>query len=198
MAATNRDLEKAIREGKFREDLYYRLNVMPIFLPPLRERRDDIPALVHHFIDKFNQEHGSRIKGIAPEALEALEAFHWPGNIRELENAIEHAFVVENKDQITFFSLPEYIRRMTKRAVLSPVGASGSASGHSVVFADMDWEKGKEAFEREFIVRALKTNHGRINLTAELANIPKNTLLRKIKKYNINPREYGAGDTELY
>src|SRR5690606_29054607 len=127
VAATNRDLEKAIREGKFREDLYYRLNVMPIFLPPLRERRDDIPALVHHFIDKFNQEHGSRIKGIAPEALEALEHFHWPGNIRELENAIEHAFVVETKDQISYFSLPEYIRRSTKRLVLSPAPAANAA-----------------------------------------------------------------------
>ncbi|MBY0371560.1 sigma-54 dependent transcriptional regulator, partial [bacterium] len=103
VAATNRDLEKAIRDGKFREDLFYRLSVMPIFLPPLRDRREDIPALVHHFIDKFNQEHGSRIKGISADALQTLENFHWPGNIRELENAIEHAFVVETKDQISFF-----------------------------------------------------------------------------------------------
>lgn len=192
IAATNRDLEKAIREGKFREDLYYRLNVMPIFLPPLRERHEDIPALVHHFIDKFNQEHGSRIKGIRPDALRALETFHWPGNIRELENAIEHAFVVETKDQISFFSLPDYIRRVSKRAGTLPSATAGSSA-----FSVLDWEKGKEAFEREFIVRALKTNHGRINLTAELANIPKNTLLRKIKKYNINPREYGAREDEL-
>ena len=198
IAATNRDLEKAIREGKFREDLYYRLAVMPIFLPPLRQRQDDILALVHHFIDKFNQEHGSRIKGITPEALQALEAFHWPGNIRELENAIEHAFVVESKDQITYFSLPEYIRRMTKRGMIAPASAAATPQGAANPFSELDWEKGKEAFEREFIVRALKTNNGRINLTAELANIPKNTLLRKIKKYNINPREYGAGESELY
>ncbi len=188
IAATNRDLEKAIRDGAFREDLYYRLNVMPIFLPPLRERTVDIPALVHHFIDKFNQEHGSKMKGISPEALHALETFHWPGNIRELENAIEHAFVVESKDQISYFSLPEYIRRQTRRAV-APAGPAS---------IDLDWEKGKEAFERDFIVRALKNHNGRINLTAEVANIPKNTLLRKIKKYNINPREYGAGESELY
>lgn len=198
IAATNRDLEKAIREGKFREDLYYRLNVMPIFLPPLRERSDDIPALVHHFIDKFNQEHGSRMKGINPEALQALETFHWPGNIRELENAIEHAFVVESKDQISYFSLPEYIRRQTKRAVTSAAPTAPAFGAGATAFSELDWEKGKEAFERDFIVRALKSHNGRINLTAEVANIPKNTLLRKIKKYNINPREYGAGESELY
>jgi DNA-binding NtrC family response regulator len=87
IAATNQDLEKAIREGKFREDLFYRLSVMPIFLPPLRERKEDIPLLVHHFVDKFNQEHGARNRAINPEALETLEVFHWPGNIRERDNA---------------------------------------------------------------------------------------------------------------
>lgn len=195
VAATNRDLEKAIREGKFREDLFYRLSVMPIFLPPLRDRREDIPALVHHFIDKFNQEHGTRIKGITNEALQTLETFHWPGNIRELENAIEHAFVVEGKEQITYFSLPEYIRRAAKRMTVASPSTTGAIE---TGVTEMDWERGKEVFEREFIVRALKANGGRINMTAELANIPKNTLLRKIKKYNINPREYGGGDSELY
>ncbi len=192
VAATNRDLEAAIKEGKFREDLYYRLNVMPIFLPPLRERKEDIPALVHHFVDKFNREYGASIVGISPEALDPLESFHWPGNIRELENAIEHAFVVETSDKISYFSLPEYIRKATRKfnayvPEKPPVGLDAS----------MDWEKGKEAFEREFIVQALKTNRGRINLTAEQANIPKNTLLRKIKKYAINPRDYGATDSDL-
>lgn len=194
IAATNQDLEKAIKAGKFREDLYYRLNVMPIFLPPLRERKEDIPSLALHFIDKFNEEHGSRIKGIAPEALSALEAFHWPGNIRELENAIEHAFVVESGDQITFFSLPEYVRKTTRKT-RPELAVKGGVDSH--LFDQMDWEKGKEAFEREFIIQALKHNKGRINLTASLANIPKNTLLRKIKKYNINPGEYGAAQSEL-
>jgi two-component system, NtrC family, response regulator AtoC len=194
VAATNQDLEKAIKESKFREDLYYRLNVMPIFLPPLRERKEDIPSLVHHFVDKFNQEHEARIRGMDPHALEALESFHWPGNIRELENAIEHAFVVESSDKITFFSLPEYIRKAGRKSPPIPAARPGGASAS---FENMDWEKGKEAFEREFIVQALKSNQGRINLTAEQANIPKNTLLRKIKKYNINPKEFGATDSEL-
>jgi two-component system, NtrC family, response regulator AtoC len=196
VAATNRDLEKAVKEGKFREDLYYRLNVMPIFLPPLRERSDDIPALCGHFIDKFNKEHSRSLRGIAPEALEALQTFHWPGNIRELENAIEHAFVVETTDKVSYFSLPEYIRKASRRRPLPSFAASASASGITVPDS-LDWEKGKEVFERAFIVQALRTNSGRINLTAEQANIPKNTLLRKIKKYNINPRDYGAQDGEL-
>ena len=192
VAATNQDLEKAIKEGKFREDLYYRLNVMPIFLPPLRERKEDIPSLVHHFVDKFNLEHNAKITGISAEAIGTLESFHWPGNIRELENAVEHAFVVENSEQITFFSLPEYIRKASRKS--SP---SIAARQSAITFENMDWEKGKEAFEREFIIQALKTNQGRINLTAEQANIPKNTLLRKIKKYSINPKEFGATDSEL-
>ena len=193
IAATNQDLEKAIREGKFREDLFYRLSVMPIFLPALRERKEDIPLLVHHFVDKFNQEHSARIRGISAEALACLENFHWPGNIRELENAIEHAFVVETSEQLTFFSLPEYIRKSARKNIPAPQGARSAFP----TLGSMDWEKGKETFEREFIIHALKTNQGRINLTAEQANIPKNTLLRKIKKYNINPREYGATDSDL-
>ncbi|MFM8313368.1 MAG: sigma-54 dependent transcriptional regulator, partial [Deltaproteobacteria bacterium] len=189
IAATNRDLEKMIQDGKFREDLYYRLNVMPIFLPPLRERRDDIVGLVNHFIEKFNVEHGERIQMIAPDALSALETFHWPGNIRELENAIEHGFVVESSSILTFASLPEYIKKAAKK--------QNAARKASLQNDNLDWEKGKETFEREFIVQALRKNSGRINLTAEIANIPKNTLLRKIKKYNINPREYGGWEGNL-
>ncbi len=194
IAATNRDLEKAIKEQKFREDLFYRLNVMPIFLPALRERKDDVPALIRHFVEKYNLEHSARITGITPEALSALEGFQWPGNIRELENAIEHAFVVETSDKITYFSLPEYIRKASRK-INFPIG--GSRPTTSIFGAGMDWEKGKELFEREFIIQALKSNRGRINLTAEQANIPKNTLLRKIKKYSINPKEYGATESEL-
>lgn len=197
VAATNQDLEKMIKDGKFREDLYYRLNVMPMFLPPLRERKEDVPSLVNHFIDKFNLEHAARVKGITQEALSALENFHWPGNIRELENAIEHAFVVETSDHITFFSLPEYIRKTGRKTIPMPQAPVKPGEKTIYPFDTTDWEKGKEAFEREFIIHALKSNQGRINLTAEQANIPKNTLLRKIKKYNINPKEYGATESEL-
>lgn len=187
IAATNRDLEAAIKDGSFREDLFYRLNVMPIFLPSLRDRQEDIAPLIHHFIDKFNLRHTKTIESISPEALNALEHFHWPGNIRELENAIEHAFIVETTNQITFFSLPEYIRKNSRRK------PSISRAEHRLPsYEMMDWEKRKEDFEKEFIVQALKRFQGRINITAEQANMPKNTLLRKIKKYNIKPTDYGA------
>ncbi len=190
IAATNRDLEKLIKEGKFREDLYYRLNVMPIFLPSLREREADIPSLVLHFIEKFNKEHNNRIKGITPEALQIFEAYHWPGNIRELENAMEHAFVIENTEMITIFALPEYIRKASRKVHEPKYERQSSQSGLN--FTGMDWDSGKEAFERDFIVQALKNSKGKINLASEQSNIPKNTLLRKIKKYNIIPKEYGA------
>jgi transcriptional regulator with PAS, ATPase and Fis domain len=157
---------------------------MPIFLPPLRERRDDIAGLVTHFIEKFNLEHNKQIETIAPDALSALENFKWPGNIRELENAIEHAFVVESSSVLSHSSLPDYIRKASKKPT--------STQKATLQVDSLDWEKGKESFEREFIVQALKKNSGRINLTAEIANIPKNTLLRKIKKYNITPREFGG------
>ena len=109
IAATNRNLEEMIKKGEFREDLFYRLNVLPIYLPPLRQRKDDIEFLAGHFIEKFNQLHRKEIKGITPTALEALKSYEWPGNIRELENVIERAFVMENADQITISSLPESI-----------------------------------------------------------------------------------------
>ncbi|NBX81917.1 sigma-54-dependent Fis family transcriptional regulator, partial [bacterium] len=187
IAATNRDLEAAIKQNKFREDLFYRLNVMPIFLPPLRNRHEDIAPLVHHFIDKFNLRHGKQISSISPEALKTLEHFHWPGNIRELENAIEHAFIVETSNHLSLSSLPDYIRKTSKRKSMTPAVSESFLSAEA-----MDWEKRKEAFEREFIVNALKRFQGKINLTADQSNIPKNTLLRKIKKYQIKPSDYGA------
>ena len=111
VAATNRNLERMIESGQFREDLFYRLNVMPIFLPSLRDRVDDIEELAWHFIKRFNKQHSRSIQGISPEALAALKAYRWPGNIRELENVIERAFIVENGDVIGAISLPESVLR---------------------------------------------------------------------------------------
>src|SRR6185312_11809960 len=107
VAATNRNLEEMIRRGEFREDLFYRLNVLPILLPPLRERKNDIDVLAKYFIEKFNQQHSKKITGLSAEAMVLLKAHSWPGNIRELENVIEHSFVIETSNQITATSLPE-------------------------------------------------------------------------------------------
>lgn len=185
IAATNRNLEKMIEDSKFREDLFYRLNVMPIFLPPLRDRADDIGELAQYFIKRFSKSHGRTITGLTEEALEILKGYRWPGNIRELENAIERAFIVENSDCITSSSLPETIlRKVQETSDASPRATVKSYNG------PMDYEAFKEQAEKDFIINALKANKGRINKTVAEANIPKNTLLRKIKKYGINVREY--------
>jgi len=194
IAATNRDLEAAIKNGTFREDLFYRLNVMPIFLPPLRNRHEDIAHLVHHFIDKFNLKHSKKISSISPQALKALETFHWPGNIRELENAIEHAFILESTDTLSLGSLPEYLKLSARRMHRS---LSPSSSTASLLDQSFDWEVQKEIFERDFIIQALKKFQGKINLTADQSKIPKNTLLRKIKKYQITPSDYGSKESQL-
>ncbi len=184
IAATNRNLEKLIEEGDFREDLFYRLNVMPIFLPPLRERTDDIGDLAQYFIKRFNRQHNRAIVGIGDDALRVLRNYRWPGNIRELENAIERAFIVENGDRITIDSLPEHLVRKSRESV--DLNLSRGYAG------PLDFEAFKENAEREFIISALKANKGKINKTVAEANIPKNTLLRKIKKYGINVKEYSG------
>ena len=109
IAATNRPLEKMIESGEFREDLFYRLNVIPIFLPPLSERKQDLERLINNFLKKFNECHGNKVVGLSPEAMACMEKYDWPGNIRELENVIEHAFVLETTNRITLKSLPDRI-----------------------------------------------------------------------------------------
>lgn len=226
IAATNRPLEEMIKQGKFREDLFYRLNVVPIFLPDLAARKDDVTTLVQGFIRKFNQLHGKRIAGITVDALNVLKKYNWPGNIRELENVIEHSFVLESSHLITLSSLPEAILEATgvnlielpDTMVQAEESLSASTSGNSPALSKMDNEidsevidsmddedidlmpmngnseldfnAQKEAFEKEFIIKALKTFGGRINQTALHANIPKKTLLRKIEKYGIVAKDY--------
>lgn len=186
IAATNRNLEKMMEEGQFREDLFYRLNVMPIFLPPLRERADDIEALSSHFIRKFSKNHGRNISHLDPEALKLLKQYRWPGNIRELENIIERAFIVENSNVITIQSLPENIRTPSQDKN-QPEDVNPLVHSYS---GPLDFDAFKEQLEKEFIQNALRANKGRINQTVAHANIPKNTLLRKIRKYGITVKDY--------
>jgi DNA-binding NtrC family response regulator len=193
IAATNRNLEKMIEDGTFREDLFYRLNVMPIFMPPLRDRTDDIGELAQYFMKRFSKAHDRAINGITPDALQLLKHYRWPGNIRELENVIERAFIVENSNEITVSSLPETIQNAPEPAMPRSLGGGVSASGPSPSYSGpMDFEAFKEQAEKDFIISALKANKGKINKTVAEANIPKNTLLRKIKKYGINVRDYTA------
>lgn len=225
IAATNRPLEDMMKKGDFREDLFYRLNVIPIFLPSLASRKDDMESMVSMFIRKFNQTHGKKITGISADALAVLKRYDWPGNIRELENVIEHCFIMENGSAISLSSLPELVLSSTGTALPDPAiskipkiimdsqlaadqaessdedfgdeeeidlldgdlepGLSGSREGQ-----ELDFNAHKEAFEKEFIIKALKTFKGRINQTALHAKIPKKTLLRKIEKYGINAKDF--------
>lgn len=179
LSATNRNLEKMIEEGLFREDLFFRLNVMPIFLPPLRERRADVLSLSRHFLKKLSHKYQKNISDLSEEVLQKFESYSWPGNIRELENALERAFVLENSSTIHLGNLPD-----------SLLQDSDSLSIQSELEGELNFESFKEKSEKEFIISALKANKGRINKTVAHANIPKNTLLRKIKKYNINVKDF--------
>jgi two-component system response regulator HydG len=197
VAATNRNLEEMIKKGEFREDLFYRLNVLPIYLPPLRDRKDDVLALVDHFLLKFNGTYGSKIQGVAEEARELLMKYNWPGNIRELENVMEHAFVIESGSRITAASLPDSIRGLSRSVGKSAVAGDNAANGEerenlnfAINLNNLDFQNQKEEFEKHFIISALKVFNGRINQTALHANIPKKTLLRKLEKYGLSAKDY--------
>ncbi len=228
IAATNRPLEDMMKLGTFREDLFYRLNVIPIFLPSLADRKDDLDSLINIFVKKFNLAHSKKITGIAADALAVLKRYDWPGNIRELENVIEHMFIMENSNLLTLSAIPEVILNLTgtilpsltdstHETVLPQEFESNSESSSSLIDdlnetmedeendaeessdsregisgGPLDFNLQKEAFEKEFIIKALKTFKGRINQTALHANIPKKTLLRKIEKYGINAKDYTA------
>jgi DNA-binding NtrC family response regulator len=189
-----------MQEGKFRSDLYYRLNVMPINLQPLRERLEDIEDLSAFMIEKFNRLHERQIRCLTPEAVQALQVYDWPGNIRELENVIEHAFIIEGTDEIHLDSLPPHIQQRAPELDEPHVPGDVESSrlqeelrtieqlmteANSLKYPEL-----KEQFEKEFIKRALKAFNGRINQTAEQTQMTKVTLLRKLEKYNINPKEF--------
>ncbi len=169
ICATNRDLLKMVHEGKFREDLYYRINVIRIELPPLRKRKEDIPMLVEQFISRFNMLHKKKIVGITPEALSLLMAYDWPGNIRELENTIERAFVLCNEDYIGIEHLPEEIT-----ASVVKEGKKDSI------------KRVRDIFEARIIEEALRRNNFNKTATARELGIHRATLFRKMKKLGIN------------
>jgi two-component system response regulator HydG len=196
IAATNRPLEKMIDSGAFRGDLYYRLNVMPITLPPLRDRREDIAPLAEFMVQKFNKLHQRNIKGFDKRALGALRLYSWPGNIRELENVVEHAFIVEGTEQVRLESLPDHIQMLVGGNKQSASGAPmpgepGAKEGEMLTnVSELNYPQLKERFEREFLIRALKAFDGRVNQTAEHTQMTKVTLLRKLEKYGIDPKQY--------
>jgi len=176
VAATNRDLEEEVRRGRFREDLFYRLNVIPVKVPPLRERQSDIPLLVRHFIDKFTAARRHAVREISDEALGYLVRYRWPGNVRELENVIERMVILASGEEITVGDLPEKIRD-------SAPGAAGAvdeipASGFYLSRAVADYEK-------KLIIQALNQTGWVNNRAAKLLNVNRTTLIEKMKRHGL-------------
>ena len=189
IAATNRNLEQAVKEGKFREDLFYRLNVIPIVCPPLRDRREDIELLAQHFIRKAAVVAGREVTGISPAALEALEAYHWPGNVRQLEWAMERAVVLGEGERVELHDLPPEILQ----PALAPAGAgvnsgtgaaqasSGSPGSLEPVVPEGSWE----AHERAKILEAVQRTNWNITRAAQLLGMTFRTLQYRLEKFGI-------------
>jgi two-component system response regulator AtoC len=173
IAATTKDLAKEVEAGRFRDDLYYRLNVLPIHLPPLKERREDIPILAAHFIEKFNKRLRMDVVGISQDALDLLMNFDWQGNVRQLENTIERAMVLSNSEHIGIESLPGEVKGMSEDGKLVFNGN------------ELSIKKATRILEADLIRKALKKTKGNRTHAARILEISHRALLYKIKEYNI-------------
>lgn len=182
IAATNVDLERAVEQGRFREDLYYRLNVIPLRIPPLRERKTDIPLLLHYFIESFNRLRGRQLTGVTPEAMGMLSGYSWPGNIRELENLVERIAILKGQGLIDVLDLPERYTRST-------ASESGSLE---IPESGMDFNSAVDAYENALIMRALEKTGWNRNQAALLLKLNRTTLVEKIKKKGLRPPENDA------
>jgi nitrogen regulation protein NR(I) len=187
IAATNRDLKQLIAEGRFREDLFYRLAVVPIALPPLRDRKEDIPLLVDHFIEKYDRRLGKRVVGIEPEALQILMAYSWPGNIRELENLMERSVLFADGPLIEAVSLPDSLRERgvgppVPIAAVGPLGAIVAPSGASMKEIV---RHAQAELEKELITRALAETGGNVTRAAKRLQISRKSLQVKMKELGL-------------
>jgi two-component system response regulator PilR (NtrC family) len=180
IAATNKEFEKEIAEGRFREDLYYRLSVIPIQVPPLRERRDDIPLLARHFLERFRKTMEKPIEAISPEAMTRLESYDWPGNVRELENTMERAVALETGREISLKVLPDRIAGYSGSSIGVP---EGQAAGFPV--DGVDFEKEISAAERRYLQAALEKAGGVRTRAAEFLKISYRSFRHYAKKHNL-------------
>ncbi len=174
VAATNRDLENAVRDGAFREDLYYRLNVFPVYMPPLRERRTDILLLAEFFLDKYATENRKKIRRISTSAIDMLIQYHWPGNVRELQNCIERAVLICDEDTVKGIHLPPTLQISKSLKADNPLSLTASV----------------ENFEKELIIDGLKKNNGNQTKTAKHLDTSLRIINYKIHQYNIDPKKY--------
>ncbi len=183
IAATNKDLEAEIERGTFREDLYFRLSVIPIRVPPLRDRREDIPALVRHFVDLFSRESNRRPQRFTPAALEFMQKARWKGNVRELRNTVERLLIMTPGDNIDVDDLRDVIRADTRPAPAADAPMNHMAPGTLREF--------KESAERKFLVEKLRENAWNISKTAEVIGTPRSNLYKKLEQYAITQESDG-------
>jgi two-component system response regulator HydG len=174
IAATNRDLERAVSEGRFREDLYYRLKVFPVTMPPLRERPEDIPVLIDYFVQHFNATLKQNVTGFSPGALELMQGYAWPGNVRELKNIVERAMVLSRSALVPIDLLP--------REITGDESASGDAGYRKAGGSD---HRPLADMEREYILKVLRAEGDNRTTTAKILGISRSTLHEKLKRYNL-------------
>jgi two-component system nitrogen regulation response regulator NtrX len=179
VAATNKVLDDEIKAGNFREDLFYRLNVVPFKVTPLRERQDDIPLLIEHFLDSFCQREGRQRKMMLPEAVELMRRYDWPGNVRELKNIIERLVIMTPGTTISINQIPDYIA-----AGEASRETGGAKQGSALELGSL--REAREEFEKEFIIQKLEDNDWNISKTAEAIELERSNLHRKIKSYGID------------
>ena len=190
IAATNKDLEEGIQRGEFREDLFFRLNVIPIVVPPLRDRRDDIPQLVQHFARRTSDEHNLKAKRFDARAMEALQRYRWRGNIRELRNTVERLMIMTSGDMVRVEDLPPDIRgdapaRTTVPDAPSAASAGAATAGSSAAQPGGTLREFKDASERAYLVQKLRENNWNISKTAEVIDTPRSNLYKKLEQYGI-------------
>jgi DNA-binding NtrC family response regulator len=185
VAATNRDLKKLIAAGTFRDDLFYRLNVVPIRLPALRERSDDIPVLVEHFLTKFNERLKKHVTGADPEALDLLSAYGWPGNIRELENVVERAVLFCDAQKLRVMDLPPELRGASGLTTPPPTEAELQAALSSEGGLKEHVKVAMSRLERELVGRALTQTGGNVTHAARLLKISRKGLQLKMKELGL-------------
>ena len=193
ISATNRDLKEEIKRGNFREDLYFRLNIIEIVLPPLRERKEDIPALAYFFLKKYSERYRKNIKKISPSALTHLQSYHWPGNVRELEHVIARAIILEQKDEITLSSLPEF-------SMENPTAQNQSSGerGMSLLASEYFYLPFREAktklieqFEYNYLQMLIERANYNLSEASRLSQVDRSNLRRMLKKYELWPPKTG-------
>jgi DNA-binding NtrC family response regulator len=180
LTATNKNIEEEVQKGRFREDLYYRLNVIKLHIPPLRERQEDIPILAHEFVKEFSAKHGKAVKSISSPALSLLVNYSWKGNVRELKNAIEHSVILATHNMIIPEDLP---------SIIFDKKSNGNIELHQQLL-HLQFQEAKELFEKEYVHKLLSRCKGDVTKAAEISGIKRQNLYEKFSKYGIDPNNY--------